>query len=350
MAPKNRSINDTAAGLDPTATMMAALLPLHTAVTPEWLVDAAATACERALNAAFSFVLFQEGDLLEYRGPASDVRRRSIQRATDALGEPFRRKLKASVLPSLAAALETGQPTQEPLADFFSPLLGKEPARTAQIRLGVEFAAATPLDCAGQRVGALVVLSHRPVAEQHLKLLGEHIAAAAVNLRQSSAVREQAVMVDVARSVFDARKLETELQRELTRSTRYKREVSIVVIEATNLRLLTERFGEFLVQRFVQRLGEALAQHSRDIDVIGAYKDSGYVMVLSEAGAEGAGLAAQRLLAHAQEVELDGDRVPGLELHLAAGHASSPADGTTTDALYAAAERRMYDSPSTQVA
>jgi diguanylate cyclase (GGDEF)-like protein len=151
--------------------------------------------------------------------------------------------------------------------------------------------------------------------------------------------------------VFDARKLETELQRELARAQRYKRPVAITVIEATNLRLLRERFGRFLTDRLLQRLGEALAQHARDIDVLGAYKQSGFTMILTEASVDGASKAAQRLLKVAQEARLDGEeRVPGLELHLVVGHASSPKDGTTTDALFAAAEKRMYGGSKTAAA
>jgi diguanylate cyclase (GGDEF)-like protein len=122
------------------------------------------------------------------------------------------------------------------------------------------------------------------------------------------------------------------------------------VIEVTNLLLLRERFGAFLTQRLYDRLGERLAQHSREIDVIGQYRASGYTMILSEAEPEGAQNAARRLLSLASEAKLDAEeRVDGLELHLACGWASFPADGATTETLFAAAERRMYD-PKTQVA
>ena len=131
------------------------------------------------------------------------------------------------------------------------------------------------------------------------------------------------------RTVFDPRKMESELQREISRADRYKRSVSICVIEATNMRLLRERFGSTLAQRLYDRLGERLAQHSRDIDVIGQYKASGYTMILSEAEPEGAKNAAARLLAIARDAQLDpADRVDGLELHLACGWASAPTDGS----------------------
>src|SRR5690242_15760747 len=76
------------------ATMMAGLLPVHRAVTPEWLVDAASTAAERAFNAPFAFVYFEEQDgRFAYKAPVSDLRRRSLQRAIDAFGSTLRGKI-----------------------------------------------------------------------------------------------------------------------------------------------------------------------------------------------------------------------------------------------------------------
>jgi diguanylate cyclase (GGDEF)-like protein len=153
---------------------------------------------------------------------------------------------------------------------------------------------------------------------EHVALMAAHVSCAIVNLRQADAAREAGV-IDIVRSVFDARKIGSDLQRELSRAERYKRDVSIAVVEATNLSLLEERFGKFLTDRLLQRLGESLAQNARDIDVIGAFKESGYTMILTEASSEGAENAARRLLSIARESAVGDPNVPGLELHLVAG-------------------------------
>jgi hypothetical protein len=73
-------------------------------------------------------------------------------------------------------------------------------------------------------------------------------------------------------------------------------------------------------------------------------------MVLAEAAPSGVEAAAQRLVAAAASVKLDGTPIPGLELHLAVGYATAPSDGVTTEALYAAAQRRMYGDAARRVA
>jgi diguanylate cyclase (GGDEF)-like protein len=335
---------------DPVSMMMAMLLPIHAAATLDWLVDATATAAERTLNATFSFVYFEEQDgRLERRQPASDLRRRAQQRAIDAFGRvALASKLDPRDAPAIAEAMDSGTHVTAPASDVFRGLLDASDAESAQKGLGIDAVSFVPLESAGERIGALLLMHVGKPNVEHVSLLAAHVSCATVNLRQAQAARESGV-IDVARSVFDARKIEADLQRELARAERYKREVSIAVVEATNLRLLRERFGAFLTDRLLQRLGESLAQNARDIDVIGAFKESGYTMILTEASPEGAESAARRLLATAREsASTEGD-VPGLELHLVAGWATAPADGTTSEAVFAAAESRMY-GPESQVA
>jgi diguanylate cyclase (GGDEF)-like protein len=330
---------------DAVVTVMESLLPVHAALTPEWLADAACTATDKALNAPLAFVFFEDQDgRLDLRMPASDLCRRSLHRAIDVFGlSAFERRLDPKDVPAFAQALDSGAAVTAPVGELLAPLVDPEHAREAKIKLAVADACVTQLETAGERLGALLVLLTADVAPERVRLLGAHIACAAVNLRQAQASRA-AGNVDVIRSVFDRRKLERELQRELARASRYKRQVSIAVIEASNIGLLREKYGRFLTDRLLQRLGEALAQNARYIDVIGAYKDSGYTMILTEASTVAADAAARRLLAEAQAVRLESDDVPGLELHLVAGHATSPQDGTTTDALFTAAGNRMYSA------
>jgi diguanylate cyclase (GGDEF)-like protein len=329
---------------DGVTAMVSSLLTVHAAMSQEWLIDAACTAAERGLNAPFAFVFLHDQDgTLAYKAPASDLRRRSHQRAVDALGTVlFRSRIAPRELPMIGEAIDTGNPQVASTAEAFAPLIGPDRAAAAAQSLTATLTCTATLENAGEQLGVLLALGPEMMEAEHVALLAEHIACAMVNLRNADVTRQQG-MIDVVRSVFDARKIESELQRELSRATRYRREVSICVVEATNLRLLRERFGHFLTDRLLQRLGEGLAQQARDIDVIGAYKESGYTMILMEANRTGAAVVADRLIKTAQTVLAEGEQVPGLELHLAVGYATCPDDGVSSDSLFRAAEQRMYD-------
>lgn len=348
--PRRRS-TDSINPQDLVTTIMQTLLPVHSAASLDWLADAAATAAERGLNAPFAFVYFEDADgKLIRRAPASDLRRRSQQRAFDAFGPALAGDIDPASAPAIAEALDTNAPVVGSASHVLQGVVDATVAAAAQSSLSIDGVAVVPVEAAGERLGALILMSVGEILPQQATLLAQHVATSAVNLRQSQAAATTDAIADVVRTVFDPRKLESELQREISRAGRYKRSVSICVIEATNMRLLRERFGSTLAQRLYDRLGERLAQHSRDIDVIGQYKASGYTMILSEAEPEGAKNAAARLLAIARDAQLDdSDHVDGLELHLACGWASAPTDGFTTETIFAAATRRMYD-PKTQVA
>ena len=91
--------------------MMAMLLPIHAAATLDWLVDATSTAAERTLSAQFTFLYLEEQDgRLERRQPASDLRRRSQQRAIDAFGRiAFATKLDPREAPVIAESLDSNK-------------------------------------------------------------------------------------------------------------------------------------------------------------------------------------------------------------------------------------------------
>jgi diguanylate cyclase (GGDEF)-like protein len=330
--------------------MMAMLLPVHAAVTLEWLADATATAAERTIGAAHTFLYLEEDDgTLAWRSPTSDLRRRSVQRVIDAAGSGvLDRKIDPSASATLGDALEGERPMIGSPSDVLGEIIGAERAEGAAAALGVDAVAVAPLCSAGERIGALLLFIVGEPDAERVRLFADHVACATVNLRQALAARTDGAGGGVVRTLFDSRKVLAELEREIMRAERFKRDVSICVIEATNMRLLRERFGAELTEALLERTGEELAAHSRDIDVIGQYKASGFAMVLSETSAEGVRQASRRLMAAAAEAGRD-TNVPGLELHLAFGWATCPGDGKTEQALFAAAERRMYD-PKTQVA
>lgn len=329
---------------DTVASILDALLPVHTAATFEVLADAAATAAERLLHAPYAFLYSESDDgRLERRVPASDVRRRSHHRAITAFGSHvIAAAIDPAEAPAIAAALDGESPVTASAGQIFQGLTSAERADAAQRELGLASTAVVPLVATGERLGAFILLLAREPHVEPMRLLAAHVASAAGRLQASLAAAGQPV-TGAGRSVFDARKLESDLEKELARADRYKHQVSIAVIEATNLRLLYERYGRALTDGLLQRTGAALARDSRDVDLIGAYKDSGYTMILTEATAEDAAAAATRLLRTAQEVARD-ERAPGLELHLACGWATYPVDGKARDALFAAAVRRMYEA------
>jgi diguanylate cyclase (GGDEF)-like protein len=340
---------------DAIETAMTALLAVHTAPTRAALADAIAGAAEQIVGAPYAFMYFEREDgTLAYQAPASETRKRSHRRAIEAAGEAlFGATIDPRDVAALAESLDTGTTVSTQARDLFTPLVDAGRGAALETALGVERGCAAAVNGAGDRYGAFVVLGSDTIAESHIGLLAAHAGCACMHLASAESAADaarDAATEGLVRTIFDARKIESELQRELARSQRYGRDVSICLIETTNIGLLRERFGAALTQQLYERLGDELARHARDIDIIGAYRESGYTMVLAEAAPAGVEAAAHRLAAAAAAVELEGKPVPGLELHVAVGYATAPSDGASAEQLFAAAQRRMYGDAARRVA
>jgi diguanylate cyclase (GGDEF)-like protein len=349
MATRGTTNEGTQAGA--IETTMTVLLALHASPTRAALADAVASAAEQIAGAPYAFIFFEgEDGSLVYQAPASETRRRSHKRAIDAAGQAiFSGAVDPRNVTALVEALDTGANVLVATRVVFAPLIDAQRGADIENALGVTQACVAAITGAGDRYGALVVFGGEATVESHVGLLAAHAGCVCVHLANAESAIDAATE-GLVRTIFDERKLEAELQRELARAQRFGRDVSICVVEATNLGLLRERFGATLTEQLYERLGDELARHARDIDIIGAYRDSGYTMVLAEAAPAGVEAAAQRLARAAELVKLDGKPVPGLELHVAVGYATAPADGTAAAQLFSAAQRRMYDDAARRVA
>ena len=185
-AKSDKPARSAAAG-DAVADVLDALLPVHTAVTFEALADAAATAAERLLHAAYAFLYCESDDgRLERRVPASDVRRRSQHRAIGAFGaHVIGAAIDPSEAPAIAGALDADSPVATSAGQLFQGLTSAERADAAQQELGTASAAIVPLVSAGERLGALILLLAREPQVEPMRLFAAHVARAAAGLRQA---------------------------------------------------------------------------------------------------------------------------------------------------------------------
>jgi hypothetical protein len=103
--PRSRKTDSTQPShKDPASNIMSALLPIHSAITLDWLADAAATAARR--THAFTFVYFEDQDgRLDRKAPASDPPPLQ-QRAIDGFGRTSCAPASTRRRPAIAEALD----------------------------------------------------------------------------------------------------------------------------------------------------------------------------------------------------------------------------------------------------
>lgn len=219
-----------------------------------------------------------------------------------------------------------------------------DPERTtdAQRRLGIAQTLVVPLIWDGETFGLLFLLmpAGAPSRPLQAELLGRHVAVAARNLRRTAADRKRGEL-DAVRWVYDENRFLEQLNGEVRRAQRHARPLSIMVTQVQNLDELRVRYGRFLADQLLRRVGVLLAEEMRDTDFVGAFRADGFATILVEADREGAARAEKRLHASLDSLRLPNTDLPGLNIQLACATATLPEDGETADELAAVAEGRL---------
>lgn len=333
---------------DDAATLLDALLGVHTATSTAWLADSAATAAERGLGALYGLLFLGDaaGHLIGER-PASKPRQRALTKLRDAFQADLGR-LKFTVAegspigPALAGGAAAAVPS---LAEAVPLPIEAEQANAAQRALGVEKIWLAPLHWDGESMGLLLLLMPaRPAASlAQAELFGRHVAVALRNLREKEAGRKRGEL-DAVRWVYDEWRFLEELTQEARRAQRHGRPLSLLQLRLRNLPELHERYGRFLAERLLRQLAARLAGAMRETDFLGASGDDGFAAILVEADREGARRAEERLLTGLDTLQIPNAELPGLQIELAYSTATLPEDGATAEELMAVAEERLGES------
>jgi diguanylate cyclase (GGDEF)-like protein len=341
----NEQYHDTSPYNDPTV-LGEALLRLHSATTDGWLMDAAMAAAERSLSALYTFIfLFDSSGRLAGQQPPSEARARSLSRVHSALGQPLARlKLTLTDDAPLVLPLRERHPiVTDSLADALKQVIDPETCQQAQRQLGIARCCLTPIEMSSEQLGVALFLfgnQHAPIP--HATLLCEHLARALLNLREREAGRRRGEL-DAVRWVSDERHFAEQFERELGRANRHQRPLSILLVHLANLQEVRAQFGHFLAERLLRAIGTVLSDQIRGSDFLGAYREDGFALIMAEADAAAAAQTAQRLMPMASSVQLEGDATP--TPHLRYATATFPENGSTVEALIAAAEVRLHPFP-----
>lgn len=345
MANKKRLDEPTPTGEALVAPLLEPLLAVHSAQTPNWLVDAVSTAAERGLGALYGlmFLMDASGHLAGVR-PASSERVRALVKLRQTLDVDLTAyRFDPQERPAVLSALQGGHAVA--VAELGQALpLSQEPEtlRAAQRGLGITEVWLAPLHWDGQSLGLLLLLmpEHAPSPLAHAELLGRHVAVALGNLREEEAGRKRGEL-DAVRWVYDERRFMEQLALEIRRAERHQRPLSVLLLRVVNLAELRARFGRFLAERVLRQVAGRLADAMRDTDFLGASGEEGLAAILVEADSEGARKAEERLLTNLRALQLPHAELPDLRVELACATATLPEDGASAEELAAAAEARL---------
>lgn len=210
-----------------------------------------------------------------------------------------------------------------------------------------EFAVA-PLLFEEQEIGVLIVDNHfndRPIDEETLSALQTltEFASAMIVTSRKYEEAERLSIHDHLTGLHTDRFLQEKLREEVERGRRFKRTVSLLLLDVDDLRAVNEANGHLAGNKTLMDLAALIRKTVRTVDVAARREGGEFAIILPETPKAGAGIVAEKILAQVRQTRFHGgEACPKGRLTVSAGVANYPEDGKAHGEILSWAEACLY--------
>ncbi len=154
-------------------------------------------------------------------------------------------------------------------------------------------------------VGTLCVLSRTLGRFQgqtlpFLTAIGHQVGVAIENARLFEEHSRLAI-TDELTGLYNHRHFYQVLQAEVSRALRYRRNLSLILLDIDHFKQYNDRFGHLVGDEALRRLAEILKRNTRDVDVVARYGGEEFAIILPETTLQQAAIHAERIRAAVEE-------------------------------------------------
>lgn len=213
--------------------------------------------------------------------------------------------------------------------------------------LGAELAAS--LDLGAESRAVILVGPRRSGADYDgedrklLERLGEAAGVALRNAALFERLRSQASF-DFLTECYNRRGFEERLRVEMVRARRYRRPMSLLLIDLDNFKVINDVLGHPAGDHALRRLGSLLLGAFRTTDVVCRYGGDEFAVIFPETSKDDAIRLATRM--RVQVENIFPDEIVPRSITASFGVGSYPRDGQEADELVRAADHALYRAKS----
>ena len=226
-------------------------------------------------------------------------------------------------------------------------LLGPEEAATLAggAKPGRHHYLAVPLQSGSGFRLLLVGRPNRPLNGQQTEVASAMAKQVSMALDNAQLIEdlEELATTDGLTRLYNRRHFMERAESEFLRSQRYRRELSVFLIDADHFKAINDSHGHEAGDRVLRALAAACRQGLRQLDVIGRYGGEEFVVLLPETSAAVAQETAERLRRSVEQL-----RVPAaageIRLSVSIGVATAGAQTESVAALINQADRALYEA------
>jgi len=205
----------------------------------------------------------------------------------------------------------------------------------------------TPLICRDKVLG-VIELVNKKVGEEFteedleiLKHLSDYIAIAIDNARNFEKIQELTIKDDLT-CLYNTRFFHEMLEREIKRSMRKRRELSLIFMDLDHFKEVNDTHGHICGSKLLKEVANVIMASVRNIDIPIRYGGDEFVIILPETNKECAKGVAERILYNIRNTDFLKEEMLNLKLTASIGYATFPDDAKDKTELIKMADNAMY--------
>lgn len=176
-------------------------------------------------------------------------------------------------------------------------------------------------------------------------VLAEQIALALANLKLRDTLRNQSVR-DALTGLFNRRYFEESLDREISRASRNKSAMALLMVDIDHFKQFNDTFGHQAGDTLLREVGELLKSGTRGQDTACRYGGEEFAIILSECDLRGATQRAENLRHQVKQMNVQhAGQLLGI-VSVSIGVSFFPAHGPKIEDLIRSADEALYRAKS----
>ncbi|MCK5011562.1 MAG: GGDEF domain-containing protein, partial [Deltaproteobacteria bacterium] len=194
-------------------------------------------------------------------------------------------------------------------------------------------------------LGIMGLVGVQKISENRGRLIStmaNQVALALKNATEHKRVQELAI-TDELTGLYNRRAFQKALDKELRRSKRYKKPLSLIMLDIDGFKEINDKFGHQAGDGVLRSLALNLQRAIREIDFLARYGGDEFAVILPETEAKQAAVLAERLKKTVKNYTVDaGGSLCNITLSIGVADVSASVD--SEDDLISRADRVLYIS------
>ncbi|MGC9098328.1 GGDEF domain-containing protein [Dictyoglomus turgidum] len=188
-----------------------------------------------------------------------------------------------------------------------------------------------------------MVLEYGPKRGVIYEILRSQISAAIQGAKIFEELNRLAI-TDPLTQLFNRRYIEEELRKEIERSKRYSRPLSVMVLDLDNFKIINDILGHQYGDEVLKKIGENLKKSCRKVDTVGRFGGDEFVIILPETNLEKSIKVANKIIKNLEKMEIKFPNGEKIYISISIGIASYPETSKDPEKILSLADSAMYNA------